>query len=378
METKVSYSANLNKVAIDSLRVLLPFDKVVNQSNIDTPSVRVNLETGNTTDEEILKSEKRQFPGTGTEIQFGVIEPIQGNEKKGEKKYYLKVNAKFLNENYLEGITTESLKTIWETSQQIPNFLKFDLETFLQAGHTDTDLKIDYGCDIESSREVIKAIYNITPEENKHYVQQYNKRTNLGIEFNQRQKAKPKHPYLKWYNKQIELNLPKNIWLRDTLIKKFGSVPEILRYEFNFKTNDTWKKNGLQKPQTLEQLCEYIKTDEVKKFILEAPDKLYIMKAKREKAMTQKTEGDIIESPIEFMIRAMAEDHLENGKGRNYFLSIVDRYERTYGVSKNDSRPRRLQAMIKILLEGMDTPDQKKRLEVTTKAEEILKQFGLF
>ena len=66
METNVSYSAHLNKVAIDSLRILLPFDKVENESNLEVESVRVNLETGEAGDRDILKSESRDFPSHDT------------------------------------------------------------------------------------------------------------------------------------------------------------------------------------------------------------------------------------------------------------------------------------------------------------------------
>lgn len=378
-ETKVSYSAELNKVAIDSLRILLPFDKVENESNLEIISARVNLETGTFTDEEVLTSERRKFPDTEASIQFGIVEPMAGNQKKGEKKYYLKLTAKMLGERYLEGINKDDLTYLWEQTQKIPNFLKFNEETFRNATHTDTDFKIDLKATIEESQALLKEIERITPEENRKYISRYDKKGNIGLEFNNRIKATPRKAFLKWYNKQMELNRPENIWLRNILIKRYGTVPEILRYEFSFKSVNTWKQNGLTKPRTLQELCEYAESKEITEFLINAPDKMYVMKTEKNQRKEQLKTKDqnAIESPIEGIIRIMAEELIQHGRGRNYFLGITEKYMRDNGLTKDDARPRRVQAYINVLLEGMDTPEQKKMLKTSTRVEELLKQFNL-
>lgn len=193
----------LLKSSIDSFkyRIDLSLIKVVNPNLLDSLITQtVNSVTGEVINSKELKlnSLKPQF--NSYHIHFAI------NDLFGSKYLVILINSKLLEKDYLNGINRDNIELVYDKIISA-NVINISFKDFMEYGLvSDIDVKKDIELDLNSFKDVIKQLYTATKptKESKYGVKKFNKETNLGIQWNERDNATAKHPFLKLYHKEIE------------------------------------------------------------------------------------------------------------------------------------------------------------------------------
>ena len=180
--------------------------------------------------------------------------------KKGFLVEYLvlQVSAKMLKEQYFEGITLKNYKRILDDINK-QYIVKISESVFLDALVSDIDICINQLVDIESYQNALKLLYNHPKNSVKPLLNIFNNQnkkgffTNLGLDFNKREKAKNTTPYCKIYHKGLELQFKSTVFYTEYLqgLQQFNRkafIDNLVRYEFTIKAYDHkeyLKKQGL-------------------------------------------------------------------------------------------------------------------------------------
>lgn len=191
------------KSSIDSFkyRIDLSLVKVLDPNLLDSLITQtVNSATGEVINSKELKlnSLKPQFDSY--HIHFAI------NDLFGVKYLVILINSKLLEKSYLDGIHRDNIELIYNKIISA-NVVSISFKDFMEYGLvSDIDVKKDVELDVNSFKDVIKKLYTATKptKESKYGVKKFNKETNLGIQWNERENATAKHPFLKLYHKEIE------------------------------------------------------------------------------------------------------------------------------------------------------------------------------
>jgi hypothetical protein len=193
----------LLKSSIDSFKYRIDLDKVkILDSNLLDCLITqtVNSATG-----EIISSKELKLNSLKPEFDYYHVH-FAINDLFGEKFLVILINSKLLEKDYLNGISMNNIELIYNRIMSA-KIIELSFEDFLQFGLvSDIDVKKDFELDIESFKTVINTLYQNTKptKQSKYGVNKFTKEQNLGIEWNRRENASSKHPFLKLYHKEIE------------------------------------------------------------------------------------------------------------------------------------------------------------------------------
>lgn len=220
----------MNTINIDSLRIRIKSDYVkLKASALTDDYARLNLETGQITEEEEEKSKRLKIRKEGYRYDFSVRR-FQFN---GVTNCYLvmTLNAKMLRSGYFSGLTLDNLRQIYSDIQNL-NVVEFSWETFMILSFaTDIDFSLDYKASNEEYVTHLNNLIELTPfsrERDRGY-----KSYHGGLEWNSRSSADSSNPYIKTYDKAEEL------WSRSSqFAERFLNNEDIKdrkRFEFTIK-----------------------------------------------------------------------------------------------------------------------------------------------
>jgi len=193
----------LLKSSIDSFKYRIDLDKVkiLDNNLLDCLITQtVNSATG-----EIISSKELKLNSLKPEFDFYHIH-FAINDLFGQKFLVILINSKILESDYLNGISMRNIELVYKRLMST-KIIELSFEDFLEFGLvSDIDVKKDFELDIESFKTVINTLYQNTKptKQAKYGANKFIKEHNLGIEWNKRENATSKHPFLKLYHKEIE------------------------------------------------------------------------------------------------------------------------------------------------------------------------------
>ena len=252
---------HLNRPKIDSLRIRIPYRKVLFiNPELGATQVRVNYDTWEIFQKEDPTTGKlvddtsvvysKYVEQNGVKARYGVRSVFEGAHVGNQEYVIIGINAKMLKQHYFRGISSDTIRLIWKyiIDQKI---IYTDFDTFMSAKVSDVDICIDkYTLDILGKNEftrnmTCKRIIEMcrTAAKNKDNTSGWTQEKNTGIEFGDRQKVGRRYrtkQYLKFYAKLVELEYNprskefKEAYL-DTINLEAYDYPYFLRVETTIK-----------------------------------------------------------------------------------------------------------------------------------------------
>jgi len=237
-------------ITIDSLDIKIPLESVkVLNPNLLNNWVLFNLGTG-----ELCKTEKKPFDiyeGYGYKIKFDYAAHKYKNPSTGvvaPKPYLIiKLTSKILERSYFEGLTKENSRKIYNWIMRT-KFVEFPYSILLSSECIDVDWKCD--CVIEREQDFFSELKEVSrPSKlfSKGYTdfrleyKEDGKKKNIitGIQFGDRKTNKKSSPFIKVYNKQIELHTKS----KDFYSKFLSCEPLVLPYRIELTVKNKMQLN---------------------------------------------------------------------------------------------------------------------------------------
>mgnify|MGYP000415585683 CR=1 FL=1 len=137
----VEKSNTESNTEIDSLKIRIPTDKIqITDSKLIGTKITILEETAEVLRE--FKDNALKFSNNGISTRFAIeTMPIDSRGRTVEFLTIL-VNSKLLKSRYLEGITKENIREVYNEIQNY-NVVKFSFAAFMQGACTDIDFKTD-------------------------------------------------------------------------------------------------------------------------------------------------------------------------------------------------------------------------------------------
>lgn len=220
----------------------------------------------------------------------------------GKDYITLIITAKMLKEKYFDGININNIKSIYETIIN-QNIIYFEYESLLNALVRDIDICIDlYKEEIQPTNEIfmkIKEKCNLMDR----WINIENRNTQQAIYFNERNKGSIKRPYLKLYDKGLELET-KSKQFKENYLSQY-ETDKIIRIEATIKNHKIAKnyfnKKVITEYKNLKELLNIendLNNDSLKNVVRMSINKYLNKKIKT--VISMKTE-----TPTEAMTRAL-------------------------------------------------------------------------
>lgn len=192
----------LLKSSIDSFKYRIDLHKVkiLDKNLLDCLITQtINSATG-----EIISSRELKLNSLKPEFDFYHIH-FAINDLFGEKFLVILINSKLLQHDYLHGIKMSNIHIIYNRIMEC-KIIDLSFEDFLLGLVSDIDVKKDFELDVDTFKNVISTLYQNTKptKQSKYGVNKFTQDQNVGIQWNQRENATAKHPFLKLYHKEIE------------------------------------------------------------------------------------------------------------------------------------------------------------------------------
>jgi hypothetical protein len=305
-------------------------------------------------------------------VRIGKVQHV----RTGRQFYCIGVNAKMLAEDYLRGITMENVERVYEYTQKIPYGLRFSPESFMNGRIFDTDFCYDgdagsqkawhdlmKGIDMKSPEpKVEKTIYQKDPVDKGLYT---------GIEFNKRESATPKKPYVKYYDKTLDIQSRPEQFRTMFNPEEIANLPRIGRMEVTLKNRKSWINNGLIYPNSFGELLERMesKREELTNFALSRTQEAYIDKMTRIGRKTQMT-------ATEHMRLELVTALIDSGRADMGIEMIVKRFMYESGRDTRDSSVRRYRKELMAVFRELKA-DKAELVKHSEQVEKLMSQFGL-
>ena len=192
----------LLKSSIDSFkyRIELHKVKIIDKNLLDCLITQtINSATG-----EIISSRELKLNSLKPEFDFYHIH-FAINDLFGERFLVILINSKLLQSEYLQGMKMDNIHLVYNRIMEC-KIIDISFEDFLLGLVSDIDIKKDFELDIDSFKNVISTLYQNTKptKQSKYGVNKFTQEQNIGIQWNQRENASSKHPFLKLYHKEVE------------------------------------------------------------------------------------------------------------------------------------------------------------------------------
>ena len=231
----------IGTIAVDSLKVRIPIDKVqVVDENLFGAKYIVDVVTGEI--EDIFNKNRYTLKSNGITTSYGIEKQVDANQKVREYLVIL-FNSKLLKGRYFDGVTLTNLEVVYGEiiSQKV---VRFDYNDFLESSATDVDYKLDLIEKNFDGRLKALSLFAIPSKRIGRGINKFDEQTSQGIEFGKRKTATESYPYLKFYNKTLEL-LNKSSEFYTKFIKP-QDIDNLVRGEATVKNRKQFKKYGIQ------------------------------------------------------------------------------------------------------------------------------------
>lgn len=232
----------LDTIKIDSLKLRIPRYKVTYIDDTFAEKYqKIFIKTGLLEDHVNLEKHKVDITD-GISTRIAVFNSLQGG--KAEEQIVIQCNAKQLKDKYFKGISINTLPLLYQYIIDL-KIIHFAYEDFLDAYVSDIDYCYDVQVSPKSMIEANQEIYHhIKPSCFKYVSKPFRKNTNVGIQFNTREKATPSRPYVKIYHKTLELLHKSNEFAEKHL--KGQDYSDIGRLEYTIKNSKHRKKLNIE------------------------------------------------------------------------------------------------------------------------------------
>jgi hypothetical protein len=230
-------------ITYDSFKLRFPISDIEildNQLLSKRVKVIYDKETGEIIEEEEIQSKSLKVQYDSYQIHFAISDTFNRRE------VIVLVNSKLLEGKYLEGISRENISIVYDRLMK-SKIVYMNFNCFMRGMVSDVDIKKD----IEILSHAKFDSYTLDMERNSiakkardFGVNRLSKATNKGIEWNKRERATPKHPFLKVYHKGIEIENGKN----NTFFARYiasKNTSNLARIETTVKNKKHWMSYGL-------------------------------------------------------------------------------------------------------------------------------------
>ena len=285
-------------VKIDSLKILIPFldCKIVSPTFMQEWQ---KLYDGELLDiDEPIKfvesSKVSDVNGIKTKISV-VKRKMNFADKKAEGTDYvcILVNSKMLKQKYFDGLNAENIADVYAYIIAL-NVVYFSFETFMSAYYTDVDYCLDFEITAENFTLFTNEVKARILPESMHYLKQFKTAENLGLQINEREKATPTKPFIKFYHKTTELlNHSKEFYSAYLQGCKAEILKGIGRMEITLKNAKFKKHYKYEIGKTLAELLNAPLEQATTMFNAYLPN--YTTKNKRAMSVQELTHGQIRE-----------------------------------------------------------------------------------
>ena len=401
-ESNLSRIINLS-YKYDSLRIYIPLEKVdILDDYFGSLCVITNTQTGVTQEEKeaILQKEYRDHTHPNIRTTFKIDKKISFNAV--EESYRIGhlvvfVNAKQLQNNYLQGITKDTIKDVYNYIISL-GAVYFSYEDFMNARILDIDVCKDFICPVgidhnKDRDKLYNALKEGVDEGKKAIVNKYKQTT---LYYNQdRERATLGKPHIKLYDKTAELRGYRDEQdnsggkkVRDNSLSFYieylaGTAVDqlisqgIIRLEYTLKNAKALDHFGLTKVRTLQDL---INTDSS---TLDAACKKMFSKYYKDIAMIKVTSREelkdltpdrlIIIDSLEFIMESRPDYNTED------ILKLLTRKIRQYKSKPMLSKKR---AELRDIIDTYMASDIKDNIELNNSRDarkiDVLKSIGLY
>jgi hypothetical protein len=343
----------LEKLKIDSFKLRIPrvLVKFIDPK-FASKYQKVYTNTGEI-DEHINLDQNKVNIENGITTRIGVVHSMDA--EGGSEYVVFQLNSKQLKHRYFEGINRQTIKIIYNYIMDFKIvFVEYD--TFLNGLPSDIDYCLDFSVSLESMQETNQRIYEkILPYCYKYVSKPFRKKTNTGLQFNDRAKATPSKPYCKIYHKSTELKHNSEQFANEYL--KNVDFENIGRFEYTIK--DSKHKRYLKLNfKTLDDLLK-IPQKRIEQFFFTGI-KNYTMAQE-----IMKDYKDI--SPTDRMILELINRLINRGSDKHNIYTVLNIYE----IPQEKSR------MKKKLFDLLEKVDDKDRLISNQESMQMLRVLRL-
>ncbi len=142
----------------------------------------------------------KELEEKGISLRFK-YEEVTIDKQKIKKNLVILLNSKLLKSDYLQGITLENIKFIYDEIMKL-DYFHIDYKTFINSRITDVDIKSDVKTDSKDLKEDLKFI-----DSNLVNGELTLSKMNKGLQFGYRQRNNKfiSNPFIKFYSKKLEL-----------------------------------------------------------------------------------------------------------------------------------------------------------------------------
>ena len=241
----------LEKIKIDSFKLRIPRRLVTfTDAKFASTYQKLYSETGEI-DEHINLDKNKVDIKNGITSRIGVIHSMDANG--GGEYIVFQINAKQLEKKYFEGINRNNLPLIYKYLMNL-KIVHCNYNIFKEGLISDIDLCFDFTITREGMQETNQKIYEkILPYCFKYVSKPFRKKTNTGLQFNDRAKATPSKPYCKIYHKTTELETKSEEFAKHYL--KDLDYSNLGRFEYTIK-NASHKRHLKLNYKTLDEFLK--------------------------------------------------------------------------------------------------------------------------
>ncbi len=251
---------------IDSLSIAIPFEKVaILDSRLGALKQTIYTETGELENDEKINTRIVIVNPNGITTRYEKKELQYGFERKIVLNITLP--AKLLKGRYFEGININNIYEIYKSYMRM-KIVKFSFIDMMHSRPSDIDISRNFRNTPETFNSVLDTIItNLLPGKAVYVNDKFEKKsdigglTNLGLEINKRDKARPSVPHLILYYKHVELLTKSRVFYLKFLEKNYPrkEIKNLARIEYTIKGSkhfDRLINMGLleSKPTTLIEL----------------------------------------------------------------------------------------------------------------------------
>lgn len=233
-----------SKIALDSMNFRIPIKevKLIDESLFGTRYI-VNPEDGMVEDEFKKNREAIRLDG-GITVSMALQKQINSDQRVKEYLVVL-INAKLLKELYFDGITLDNIERVYQEIMRLKK-VSFSYASFLQAECTDVDFKMDSHDDDFAQIMKEMSVHAKPSKEVNRGISIFDKKDNRGIEFGKRNNATSSYPYLKLYDKELELINKSGSFYSKHLQSHKEHINNLIRTEFTIKNKKHFKKYEIE------------------------------------------------------------------------------------------------------------------------------------
>jgi len=242
---------DFNRITIDSMKIRIPLNICgIEDAQLFDRWIMVNeneLKEGSLVyDDSVFKDKALRRSQHGITTRFA-IERVTDTNQETEEYVTMLVNSKMLEENYLNGINRNNIKTIYKRLQEY-NIVSFTYRHFMEAtACTDIDFKTDIeNPNFKAHFQHIISMAKSSKLAKKGY-RHFTSKDNKGISFGDRRLATKSNPFIKIYHKTLELQKnSKEFYQKFIAPLEVYSMPDhLIRCEFTLKNKKHLQHYGI-------------------------------------------------------------------------------------------------------------------------------------